>query len=81
MSPMEELRDLAKHAEWAFEELVVDQKMQEANRIMGSGVNGCWKYLKEQFGSGKSALKELRILVRTQNGRRKTIGMKEAQRG
>lgn len=45
------LKALAKHSRWAFEELVIDQKMQEANRLCSGTTTGMYQYLLTVFGS------------------------------
>lgn len=76
MTANQELKRIARKHSWAFEEAVYDQKLIEANRIVSAGVNDCFQYLKEAYGSKREVLKMLGYLVIQQGTRRKSISAK-----
>lgn len=71
---VQELKVIVRKHRWAVEEMVLDQKMQEANTLMSGAPNAMYAYLVEKFGDGMSVLSCLRHLVIVQRGRRKTLG-------
>lgn len=71
-----EIKHIARFHRWALEELTVDQKMQEANRLLSAtSSNEMFQYLRGQFGSAKSVLIQARYLIMEQRERRKTLNM------
>lgn len=73
----EALKTTFRKHRWTLEELVIDQKMQEANRLISGDANAMYSYLRECFGSGLSVLVHARSLLRDQRERRKTLGIIE----
>jgi hypothetical protein len=69
----DELRDYAAHHEWAFEELVMSEKMLEHNQLSNGGTKAMFEYLKDCYGSGGAVLKALRHIIKEQRERRKTL--------
>ena len=82
MTPQEELKILVKNSRWAFDELVVDQKMQEANGLCSERSAGpMFLYLRECLGSTAAVLGALKCVIRDHNGRRlKSLSLRDAQK-
>ena len=77
MTAKEELTMYAKNHRWAFDELVVDQKMQEANRLCSeANVQPMFEYLKTAMGDARAVLGALRWLVTTQKRRLKSLNLR-----
>lgn len=73
---MQALKILARNHRWALEELVADQKDQEANLLISGNLGGMYDYLRAQFGFGRAVLIQARTLLFYQRDRRKTLRMR-----
>lgn len=63
MTRKEQLKRIYKLHAWGWEELTLDQKMQEMNRITSRGRSRVLRYLAEYFGSPKGLLKAMKGYV------------------
>lgn len=73
-SDVAELKTIFHKHVWVIEEMIMDFKMQEVNRLVSGNANGMFTYLRDQLGSGESVLGTARDLIIRQRARRKTIG-------
>jgi len=76
VKPSEELKVLFRRHRWAFEEMVYDQKTQEANTLASGGGNAMFAYLKDCFGTSDAVLESLRDMVVRQKRRLKSLHMR-----
>lgn len=73
MSRAENLRALFKRHRWAVDELVYDQKLQEANDLVNGTNQPCFQYLCSRLGSATAVESSLRSLMHLQDGPRKAL--------
>ena len=77
-----ELQALARNHRWAFDELVVDAKMQEANRLCSDpSVKPMFDYLRSVHGDAIAVISQLRYIVQYQKTRAKSLLLKQGNHG
>jgi hypothetical protein len=54
---------IAKRGRWAFEELVIDKKMIEANDLCNGDVKGMYRYLLNELGSAQAVVSHLEAML------------------
>lgn len=68
---VETLKQMLRGCRWAFDEMVYDQKMQEANRLVSDrDPKAMLKYLAEKFGSLDTVMRVVQgVAVRQERAR------------
>lgn len=77
MSDVEDIKGIFKRYRWAVDELVYDQKLQEATELSNGKNQLCYDYLLRRYGSTREVVAMLKALIRLQDGPRKALAARK----
>lgn len=72
---MQRLKEIARNHRWAFEELVLDQKMVEANDLCNGDATGMLRFLLTKLRTKQAVLAHLHLLVVEQRRPLKSLAL------
>jgi hypothetical protein len=77
MSRAENLKALFKRYRWTVEELVYDQKLQEATELVNGTNQPIFQYLCSRLGSAAAVEAAIRSMMHLQAGPRKALAVRK----